>query len=137
MLTVRQNYFLLASSYRSLSLSNSITKTNTHRVREMYWSKTNFEAIENLKAAAEKYHNITLLEATLRWMRHHSGLTAKDGIILGASKVEQLEETLTALDQGPLGAEMIKAFDDAWEHCKGITEWYFHDPAPSVAEKEE
>jgi aflatoxin B1 aldehyde reductase len=102
----------------------------------MYWSKTNFEAIENLKAAAAKHHNITLLEATLRWMRHHSGLTAKDGIIMGASKVEQLEETLTALDQGPLGAEMVKAFDDAWEHVKGTTEWYFHDPAPSVAKEE-
>ncbi|OAQ28887.1 Aldo/keto reductase [Linnemannia elongata AG-77] len=105
-------------------------------VRGMYWNKTNFEAIETLKAAAARTHNITLLEATLRWMRHHSGLDARDGIIMGASTVDQLNETLTALEQGPLGEEMVSAFDDAWEHVKGITEWYFHDPQPEAVKEE-
>lgn len=108
----------------------------TTRVRGMYWNKTNFEAIETLKAAAARTHNITLLEATLRWMRHHSGLDARDGIIMGASTVDQLSETLTALDQGPLGEEMVRAFDDAWEHVKGITEWYFHDPQPKAVKEQ-
>ncbi|KAK3814668.1 MAG: NADP-dependent oxidoreductase domain-containing protein [Linnemannia elongata] len=95
--------------------------------RERYWTKTNFEAVQELTKIATA-NNLTLLEATLRWMRHHSGLTAKDGIIMGASKVEQLEESLTELDKGPLPEEMVKAFDEAWEHVKATTVWYFRGP---------
>ncbi|KAG0060768.1 hypothetical protein BGZ89_011976 [Linnemannia elongata] len=95
--------------------------------RDRYWTKTNFEAVQDLTKVATA-NNLTLLEATLRWMRHHSGLVAKDGIIIGASTVAQLEESLTELDKGPLPEEMIKAFDDAWEHVKPTTNWYFRGP---------
>ena len=37
-----------------------------------------------------------------------------DAIIIGASRVAQLEENLTNLDKGPLPEEMVKAFDDGW-----------------------
>ncbi|KAF9111938.1 hypothetical protein BGW39_004205, partial [Mortierella sp. 14UC] len=104
-------------------------------IRDMYWSKTNFEAVESLKSTAAK-HGFTLLEATLRWMRHHSTLEAKDGIIMGSSTVDQLRECLIALDKGPLPEEMIKAFDEAWEHVKASTEWYFRDPPPAAAKEE-
>lgn len=97
------------------------------RFRDRYWTKTNFEAVQDLTKVATA-NNLTLLEATLRWMRHHSGLEAKDGIIIGASTVAQLEESLTELDKGPLPEEMIKAFDDAWEHVKPTTNWYFRGP---------
>ncbi|KAF8944533.1 hypothetical protein BGZ47_004127 [Haplosporangium gracile] len=92
--------------------------------RQRYWTETNFEAVQALTKVATA-NNFTLLEATLRWMRHHSGLTAKDGIIIGSSSVAQLEESLTELDKGPLPEEMIKAFDEAWEHVKATTIWYF------------
>ncbi|KAF9921268.1 hypothetical protein FBU30_008726 [Linnemannia zychae] len=93
-------------------------------VREMYWNKTNFEAVEQLTIVA-KENNLTLLEATLRWMRHHSDLKAQDGILIGSSKVEQLEECLTELEKGPLPDTMVQAFDDAWNHVKHITPLYF------------
>ncbi|KAF9284429.1 hypothetical protein BGZ88_010000 [Linnemannia elongata] len=93
-------------------------------VRGMYWNKTTFEAVESLTKVATA-HNLTLLEATLRWMRHHSGLTAKDGILIGSSKVEQLEETLTELEKGPLPEEMVHAFDEAWEHVRPLARPYF------------
>ncbi|KAF9117919.1 hypothetical protein BGW39_001668 [Mortierella sp. 14UC] len=95
--------------------------------RERYWKKTTFEAIQALTVVATA-NNITLLEATLRWIRHHSSLTVKDGIIMGASSVAQLEESLTELDKGPLPEAMLKAFDDAWEHVKATTTWYFRGP---------
>ncbi|KAK3842459.1 MAG: Aldo/keto reductase [Linnemannia gamsii] len=101
--------------------------------RDRYWTKTNFEAVQALTKVATE-NNMSLLEATLRWMRHHSSLTAKDGIIMGASTVAQLEESLTALDKGPLSEAMLKAFDDAWEHVKATTSWYFRGPdAPTFA----
>ncbi|KAG0316042.1 hypothetical protein BGZ97_007515 [Linnemannia gamsii] len=96
-------------------------------LRERYWTKTNFEAVQSLTKVAEA-NNMTLLEATLRWMRHHSGLGAKDGILIGSSSVVQLEESLTELEKGPLPEEMLKAFDDAWEHVKATTVWYFEPP---------
>ncbi|KAF9915212.1 hypothetical protein FBU30_002114 [Linnemannia zychae] len=74
-------------------------------------------------------------QATLRWMRHHSGLDSRDGIIMGASTVDQLNETLTALEKGPLPEDMLRAFDDAWERTKATSEWYFRNPRP--AEKDE
>ncbi|KAF9899911.1 hypothetical protein EC991_008145 [Linnemannia zychae] len=105
-------------------------------VRGMYWNKANFEAVESLTKVA-KESNLTLLEATLRWMRHHSGLTAKDGILIGASTVAQLEESLTELDKGPLPQDMIKAFDEAWEHVKSFSQPYFRgsDAKPIVIKK--
>ncbi|KAF9121748.1 hypothetical protein BGW39_010284 [Mortierella sp. 14UC] len=106
-------------------------------VRGMYWNKANFEAVEALTKVA-KANDLTLLEATLRWMRHHSGLSAKDGILIGASTVAQLEESLTELDKGPLPEEMIKAFDDAWEHVRMFSRPYFRsaNAEPIVLKKD-
>ena len=60
-------------------------------------------------------------------MSHHSGLDAKDGIIIGASSMHHLEENLTDLEKGPLPEEMVKAFDEAWEHVKICCPSYFRD----------
>ncbi|KAF9346381.1 Aflatoxin B1 aldehyde reductase member 2 [Mortierella sp. AD094] len=91
--------------------------------RERYWNQLTFEGIGILeKAAAE--NQITLLEATLRWMRHHSRLEAKDGIIIGASSLKNLEESLSDLDKGPLDESMIRAFDEAWEKVKPSSQYY-------------
>ncbi|KAG0316043.1 hypothetical protein BGZ97_007516 [Linnemannia gamsii] len=99
--------------------------------RDWYWNKANFEAVQALTKVATA-QNLTLLEATLRWMRHHSGLTAHDGIIIGSTSVAQLEESLTELDKGPLPEEMVTAFDEAWGMCKGTTNWYFRGPDASM-----
>jgi aryl-alcohol dehydrogenase-like predicted oxidoreductase len=37
---------------------------------------------------------ISLSEAAYRWLQHHSGLQLGDGIIIGASTVDQLENNL-------------------------------------------
>ncbi|KAG0283440.1 hypothetical protein BGZ96_012199 [Linnemannia gamsii] len=99
--------------------------------RDWYWNKANFEAVQALTKVATA-QNLTLLEATLRWMRHHSSLTAHDGIVIGSTSIAQLEESLTELEKGPLPEEMIRAFDEAWEMCKGTTNWYFRGPDASM-----
>lgn len=91
-----------------------------------------FDAISSLSKTAASL-NLTLLEASLRWMSHHSGLNAKDGIIIGASSMHHLEENLTDLEKGPLPKEMVKAFDDAWEHVKVCCPSYFKDEAAANA----
>ncbi|KAG0313713.1 hypothetical protein BGZ99_008612, partial [Dissophora globulifera] len=95
--------------------------------RGKYWNKLNFEGIQIIENAI-KPHGITLLEASLRWMRHHSGLKAADGILLGASSVSHLESNLTDLEKGPLPESVVVAFDEAWEHVKPVTANYFFPP---------
>ncbi|XDG03177.1 hypothetical protein ABKA04_002792 [Annulohypoxylon sp. FPYF3050] len=41
-------------------------------------------------------------EAALRWLAYHSDLGEKDGIILGATKTEQLKQNLEDIERGPL-----------------------------------
>ncbi|KAF8923099.1 hypothetical protein BGZ58_003348 [Dissophora ornata] len=97
------------------------------RFRRRYWKSLNFEGVQILEKAA-KENDVTLLEATLRWMRHHSSLGSIDGIIIGASSIEQLEQNLTELEKGPLPDAMVRAFDEAWEHVKPAAEHYYRGP---------
>ena len=55
-----------------------------------------------------------------RWVTFNSVLSAKygDGIILGGSRPSQLEETLNALEHGPLSQEIAAKIDHVWEDVK-------------------
>ena len=67
---------------------------------------------------------ISMAEASLRWIRHHSQLTEKDGIIVGASKLSHYHSNMNSLSNGPLPAEIVKAFDDAYVLCKDVCPSY-------------
>jgi aflatoxin B1 aldehyde reductase len=60
-----------------------------------------------------------LITAAYIWLRRHSSLRAGDGILLGASSMEQLEGNLTACVTAehcdPLPGDLLSAFDQAWE----------------------
>lgn len=43
-----------------------------------------------------------------------------DGIIVGVSKLEQLQQNLDNLEKGPLPEELLKAVDEAWEICRPV-----------------
>lgn len=55
-----------------------------------------------------------------RWVTYNSILKPEhgDGIILGASKVQQLAETLQSLDQGPLPESIVTKINHIWELVK-------------------
>ncbi|KAF9407492.1 hypothetical protein BGZ76_006103 [Entomortierella beljakovae] len=91
--------------------------------RERYWNKLNLEGVQLLNKAA-KANNLTLVEATLRWMKHHSGLEGKDGIIIGASSLHHLNQNLEALEKGPLPQSMVDAFDQACDHVVATSRHY-------------
>ncbi len=51
-------------------------------------------AVKELKDVADK-HGLKLAEVAYRWLEHHSAMIPTDrGIILGASRVEQLESAI-------------------------------------------
>jgi aflatoxin B1 aldehyde reductase len=71
-----------------------------------------------------KQNNTTLLEASLRWLKHHSALKEQDGIILGASTNEQLEANLKAAEGGPLDESLVNAFEELWDEIKHVAPAY-------------
>jgi aflatoxin B1 aldehyde reductase len=70
-----------------------------------------------------------MVEVALRWMVHHSALdilNGNDGIVTGASTVEQLKSSLTDLEKGPLPKEVVDVLDAAWEITKSESKPYWH-----------
>jgi aflatoxin B1 aldehyde reductase len=82
-----------------------------------FYTGPNFEAIELIRKACDN-EGITMVEGTYRWLLRHSALGETDGLLLGASSVEQLEQNLKACaaakDKGPLSADVLAAFEQAW-----------------------
>jgi aflatoxin B1 aldehyde reductase len=91
-------------------------KNNQNYLPRFYTDK-NFAAIQLIKDACDK-EDMTMIEATYRWLLSHSALGEQDGLLLGASSMKQLEENLKACkatDKGPLSAEILEAFEEAWK----------------------
>ena len=77
--------------------------------KEMHAAITTLD--EKLKPAG-----ITKVEAALRWIAYHSKLVGPgDGIILGASKIAQVDQNVEAIAKGPLPDEVVQAIEGVWE----------------------
>lgn len=100
----------------------------THRpnYQGRYWKKSFFDAVDVIKAAAEK-HGITSVEATYRWLAYHSMLNGDrgDAILIGASKLNHLQQNMETLKAGPLPEDVVEAFEQAWTITKGDSPEYF------------
>lgn len=94
--------------------------------RKRYWSNDYFQAVGRAKELSERL-GVPLAEAAIRWLVHHSGLTQLNNasIILGASKVAQLEQNIKAASANPLPERIVEAFQDAYEIAKPNSPKYF------------
>jgi 1-deoxyxylulose-5-phosphate synthase len=93
---------------------------NNQLYLDRYWHPAYFEAVDELRAIAGKAGR-NLVDLSLSWLLHH---TPADCVILGASKMEQLEQNLAALEAGPLPEDVVKACDAVWRNLRGITPKY-------------
>ena len=68
-----------------------------------------------------------MVEAAYRWLVNHSCMNTElnDGILLGASRQEQMEQNLAAAEKGSLPENIIAAMDEAWEIAKPDSPAYF------------
>ena len=100
----------------------------THRpnYKGRYWKKSSFEALKILQEAAGK-NGMTVIEAVYRWLANHSMLDPEkgDAIIIGGSNPSHLKGNLAAANAGPLPADMLEAFEQAWEIVKADAPQYF------------
>lgn len=94
--------------------------------RDRYWKRSYFEAVTTLTRECREA-GIDPAEAALRWLAHHSLLDPEqgDGIVIGASKMSQLEQNLSAVQQGRLPQAVVSALDAAWERTKADSPDYF------------
>lgn len=80
-----------------------------------YWHHRLFEAVESLGKLARQSGR-SLISLSFAWLLHH---TATDVVILGASRLEQLRQNLTACEEGPLPEETVRGCDEIWEELRG------------------
>ncbi|KAL7794275.1 NADP-dependent oxidoreductase domain-containing protein [Trichoderma ceciliae] len=59
-------------------------------------------------------------ELAYRWVAYHSILKEHlgDGIVLGATKITQLQQTIAGLNNGPLPESIVKTVEDIWQLVK-------------------
>jgi aflatoxin B1 aldehyde reductase len=76
-------------------------------------------AIHEKLSESCKEAGLSLKEATLRWIMHHSILGKDDGVILGASSTEQMEQNINACEGGQLPESVVDAFEEAWTRFSG------------------
>ena len=94
--------------------------------RDRYLNDVYLNAVDRLTPVLEK-HKLTLIETAFRWLVHHSQLRPfdGDGIVIGASSVEQLESNVKDLQKGPLPHEVVQALDEAWQSTRGVAKTYW------------
>ena len=94
--------------------------------RDRYWKQSYFDAVDEIRKACEA-EGIPMVEAAYRWLCNHSKLSATqgDGILLGASKVAQMEQNLEASKKGDLPQSILVAMDGAWEIAQPDSPAYF------------
>lgn len=88
--------------------------------RGRYWNAAQFEAVAALRGIASEA-GLTLVELAFRWLLSRPLV---DAVLIGASRLEQLEANLAAADGPPLGADVMAACDDVWATLRGAAPPY-------------
>jgi aryl-alcohol dehydrogenase-like predicted oxidoreductase len=111
---------LLTGKHALASVTPNTRFDDNQMYQDRYWHPQDFEAVRQLQKVADVAGR-TLVSLALNWLLHHS---AADCVILGASRLEQLEQNLAASDQGPLPPETVAACDEVWQRLRGPTPVY-------------
>lgn len=64
---------------------------------------------------AVKAEGLTSAEVAIRWAAHHSALSKDDGMILGASRIEQIQESVGFIRKGKLPKNVLRLADELWK----------------------
>ncbi len=94
--------------------------------RKRYWKHSYFDAVNEIRLACDA-EAIPMAEAAYQWLCFHSLMDTEkgDGILLGASRQEQMTQNMSATEKGKLPQPIIDAMDTAWEMAKVDSPSYF------------
>ncbi len=90
-----------------------------------------FAALDEISHASQA-ENLSVLEAAVRWTQHHSAIEGElgDAVLIGVSRLEQLEPIMRASSNGPLPDSVAQAFEKANEFVRMKSEYYLQYPYP-------
>ena len=87
---------------------------------DRYWHPACFDAVDQLDAVAREAGR-SPASLALNWLLCH---TAIDAAILGASSLDQLQDNLKCLDDGPLTPDVLAVCDRVWAGLRGVSPRY-------------
>jgi len=87
---------------------------------DRYWHDDYFAAVEELQSVAREAGK-TLVELAFQWLLAQPHV---DSIILGASRLDQLDENLKACESGKLDEATLAQCDAVWKRLRGVTPKY-------------
>jgi len=93
---------------------------NNQMYLDRFWHPAYFDAVDEVRRVAEKAGR-SMIDLSFNWILHH---TPTDVVLLGASKMEQLEGNLEVFGRGPLDADTVAALDQVWQNLRGVTPKY-------------
>ena len=88
--------------------------------QDRYWHLDYFAAVEQVADIARRA-GMSVVALAFRWLLSQPVV---DSVILGASRMEQLEENLKLCQGSPLSDEVLKECDAVWEKLRGVTPKY-------------
>ena len=87
---------------------------------DRYWHPAFFDAVDQFAAIARQAGR-SLVSLSLNWLLHHTNTAS---IILGSTRLEQVEQNITASCEGRLTADTVKQCDEVWAKLRGVTPRY-------------
>lgn len=106
---------LLTGKHNRSSVTPGTRFDNNRMYQDRYWHEDMFDAVEELQKVAAQ-ENRSMVSLALNWLMKH---TAIDCVILGATRVEQLDSNLAVLEEGRLSENSLRACDVVWHALKG------------------
>ncbi|MCL5006101.1 MAG: aldo/keto reductase [Acidobacteria bacterium] len=112
---------LLTGKHRSANQPEAGSRFDGNQMYlDRYWHKDDFAAVAELQEIAREAGK-TLVELALQWLLSQAQV---DSIILGASRLEHLEENLKACEGPRLEADVLARCDEVWKRLRGVTPKY-------------
>lgn len=93
---------------------------NNQMYLDRYWHPAFFDAVAELRVVAANAGR-SLISLAFNWLLHHTDTAC---IILGSSRLDQLEQNLAACSEGPLTTDVVEQCDAVWAKLRGVTPRY-------------
>ncbi len=106
-----------------------------------FYTEKNFEGLGRVEDALDlEEDDVSMVELTYRWLLRHSALGLNDGILIGASSMEQLFENLSACvvasTEGPLSELAVEGIDEAWLFTREVAFPYWRSYSADMPDRE-
>jgi|SRR6267143_2762576 len=105
---------LLTGKHSQAAIPQGTRFDNNSMYQDRYWHAQNFAAVDKLKKASQSAGR-SLIDVSLNWLLHH---TQTDCVLLGATRIEQLNQNLAACEKGPVPPEVLQVCDEVWRDLR-------------------